>query len=243
MKHKESTKSAAMNLLALPMALLTVSCAPDAEADKLETDEVLEKFVDWHLGFATNKIQHDAALEADLNPRWALSELRFQRIWHDREDGYWIYYETSQPDVRPDRNEIWNVYRNDIGDLKVDIHFFDDTEKGLTYWGKGGNPAAFEDLTLDDITSRPGCNATYNWRPDFERFVGSNPHQECQTIGDSYIHQHVEFGLDEEGTLFRNDWHSFFDGEGKAKPSVTYNFGDQGPYVHLYTERYSAEKE
>lgn len=217
------------------MALLSFG----VPAQSLEDDALLTKFADWHLGFTTNRVQHDADLAAKAKPRWALSELRFNRIWHDRDDGYWIYYETSQPDVRPDRNEIWRLYRNDLGYLQIDIHLFNDVKQGLTYWGKGSDAKAFETLRTNDISTRAGCNPIYHWRPEYQRFVGVNPHEECKTFGDSYILQHVEIHKKEDGTLVRKDWHSFYDGSGVAKRGTGFKFGDQGPYIHFYTERYT----
>lgn len=222
----------------LMTALLVASASAGAQVDAIETDAMLTRFAEWHVGFTTNVVQRDADLAAGANPRWALSELRFQRIWHDRKDGYWLYYETSQPDVRPDRNEIWRLYRNSLGNLQVDIYLFNDVEKGLTFWGKGSDPRLFETVSMDDISTRAGCNAIYHWRAEFERFVGVNPHGECKTFGDSYLLQHVEISMAKDGTLVRKDWHSFYDGKGVAKRGAGFKFGDQGPYIHLYTERY-----
>lgn len=212
-----------------------------ARAEGLKDDALLTKFADWHLGFTTNQAQHDADLANEAKPRWALSELRFHRIWSERDDGYWIYYETSQPDVRPDRNEIWRLYRSDLGDLKVDIYAFNDTARGLAFWGKGADAEVFDAIAMDELSTRAGCNATYHWLPDFERFVGTNPHGKCTTIGASYLLQHVEIGLTEDGTLERNDWHSFYDENGVAKVGAQFKFGDQGAYRHLYTERYALD--
>lgn len=219
-------------------AVLAVAASLGARADTFKDDAMLTKFADWHLGFTTNMAQRDADVAAGADPRWALSELRFHRIWHDRDDGYWLYYETSQPDVRPDRNEIWRLYRNDRGNLKVDIHLFNDVQRGLTFWGQGADAKAFDVLEMDDISTSTGCNATYHWRDEFKRFVGVNPHGECLTFGNSYLLQHVEIGEAEDGTLVRKDWHSFYDENGVAKKGVGFKFGDQGPYLHLYTERY-----
>lgn len=214
-----------------------------AQAAELNDDELLIRLAEWHLGFTTNQVQHDLDLENKVIPRWALSELRFNRIWHDRDDGYWLYYETSQPDVRPDRNEIWRLHRNEQNNLQIDIYLFKDFKKGLTYWGKGSDPKSFEAIEMDEITSRAGCNAVYHWRSELERFVGVNPHGECMTyVGDSYILQHVEISKTEDGTLVRKDWHSFYDDKGVAKRGTGYKFGDQGPYIHLYTERYDLKR-
>ena len=224
---------------ALFLALFLPSVA--AYAQSLQDDVELTKFAEWHLGFTTNVVQRDADLAAGVDPRWALSELRFHRIWADRDDGYWLYYETSQPDVRPDRNEIWRLYRNDQGNLKVDIFLFNDIAAGLSYWGKGGDAGVFESIGLEDLSTQPGCNATYHWRADFERFVGVNPHGECMTFGGSYLLQHVEISKAEDSTLTRKDWHMFYDENGVAKRGQGFKFGDQGPYIHLYTERYELE--
>ena len=218
--------------------LFTITLTSGVHAQSHKDDSLLNKFVDWHLGFTTNVMQVDADLAAKANPRWGLSELRFQQIWHDRDDGYWIYYETSQPDVRPDRNQIWRLYRNTHGDLKVDSYFFNDIKQGLAFWGKGNDATLFEDIDMADLTTREGCNATYHWLAEFERFVGVNPHGECFTIGKSYLLQHVEISMAEDGTLIRKDWHSFYDENGIAKRGSQFKLGDQGPTVHLYTERY-----
>lgn len=209
-----------------------------AFADSHRDDELLSKFVSWHLGFTSNVIQRDVDLAAKANPRWGLSELRFQQIWRDREDGYWIYYETSQPDVRPDRNQIWRLFRNDQGDLKVDLYFFNDVEKGLTFWGKGNDATAFENVSIDELTTREGCNATYHWREKLQRFVGVNPHGECLTIGKSYLLQHVEISKNDDGNLVRKDWHSFYDENGIAKRGGNFKLGDQGATIHIYSETY-----
>lgn len=227
-----------MSLLRIAV-LLGVSASLTSQAGTLSDDAKLTKLADWHLGFTTNIAQHDADIAAGANPRWALSELRFHQIWSHRDDGYWLYYETSQPDVRPDRNEIWRLYRNDQGDLKVDIYQFNDVQAGLAMWGKGGDPEAFDSVSLNDISTRAGCNATYHWREEFERFVGVNAHGECTTIGDSYLLQHVEISKTESGKLVRRDWHVFYDENGIAKRGEGYKFGDQGPYIHIYLERFA----
>ena len=218
--------------------LLSLALTTGAHAQSLKDDAVLTKFVDWHLGFTTNVAQVNADLAAKADPRWGLSELRFQQIWHDREDGYWLYYETSQPDVRPNRNQIWRLYRNAYGSLKVDLYFFNDIEKGLTFWGKGNDASLFNEIDIDELSTREGCNATYHWLEEFERFVGVNPHGQCFTIGKSYLLQHVEISMADDGTLMRKDWHSFYDENGIAKQGSQFKLGDQGPTVHLYTERY-----
>lgn len=177
-------------------------------------------------------------LGAEATPRWGLSELRFRQIWSNRNDGYWLYYETSQPDVRPDRNQIWKLYRNTEGNLKVDAYNFKDLEAGLALWGKSGDDNTFEAIKIDDLTTTPGCNATYAWRADFERFVGTNLHQECYTFGKSYLLQHVEISKTDDGTLVRKDWHTFYDENGIAKKGAAYKTGTNGSTTHLYTERY-----
>ncbi len=220
------------------VAVLATAIGSGAQAESLKDDAVLTKFVEWHLGFTTNAKQRDVDLAAKVEPRWGLSELRFQRIWHDREDGYWLYYETSQPDVRPDRNQIWRLYRNDLGALKIDSYNFKDLDAGLAFWGKGDDPKSFDAVDVSDLATIPGCNATYTWRADFERFVGANVHEECFTIGKSYLMQQIEISKAEDGTLVRKDWHTFYDEHGVAKQGAMYKQGTHGPTVHLYTERY-----
>ena len=227
-----------MRLFQRAFLLMVATASFGAQADTLKDDAVLTKLADWHVGFTTNVAQRDADLAIEADPRWALSELRFQRIWHGRDDGYWLYYETRQPDVRPDRNEIWRLYRNGQGDLQVDIYLFNDVDKGLALWGKGGDPQSFETIEMGDLATRAGCSAVYHWRAEFERFVGVNPHGECQTFGKSYLLQHVEISEAKDGTLVRKDWHSFYNEKGVAKRGAGFKFGDQGPYIHLYTERY-----
>ncbi|MDO6695078.1 CpcT/CpeT family chromophore lyase [Aliiglaciecola sp. 3_MG-2023] len=229
-----------MKIIKNLLITLVISAAGllSAQAQNLEDETMLKKFVQWHLGFTTNVQQRDKDLAAKAEPRWGLSELRFQRIWHKRNDGYWIYYETSQPDVRPDRNQIWHLYRNDFGNLKVDLYSFKNIKHGLSFWGKGDDPEAFETIKMDELSTVAGCNATYHWIPEFARFSGVNTHQKCFTIGKSYLLQHVEISKMKDGTLVRNDWHSFYDENGVAKQGAKFKRGDQGPTIHLYTETY-----
>lgn len=236
-------KTKALQLTAIFMVSIlgAQSCARDHESASLENDALLAKFVDWHLGFTTNVEQRDADLAESVSPRWGLSELRFQRIWHDREDGYWLYYETSQPDVRPDRNQIWHLYRDVAGALRIDSYNFKDINAGLGYWGKGSDAKAFDGIDLADLISTPGCNAAYMWREDFARFIGVNPHEECNTIGKSYLLQHVEISKSTDGTLVRKDWHTFYGGDGVSKRGQKFKSGTYGPTIHLYTERYSLD--
>lgn len=228
-------KSAGLAILA---CLAISGCSADVNESSIRDDALLVKFAQWHLGFTTNIQQRDLDLVADAQQRWGLSELRFQQIWHDHEDGFWLYYETSQPDVRPDRNQIWRLYRNNEGALKVDSYNFKDVNAGLEFWGKGNDPTAFDVVNLSDLTTTPGCNATYTWRAEFDRFVGSNVHQECNTIGESYLMQHVEISKTETGTLVRNDWHTFYDENGIAKTGRAFKTGTEGPTIHLYTQTY-----
>lgn len=214
------------------------ACGQDRPAVPLEDDALLQKFAEWHLGFTTNVTQRDADVATQAVPRWGLSELRFQRIWKDRDDGYWLYYETSQPDVRPDRNQIWRLYRGAQGALRIYSYNFKNIEAGLAFWGKGGDAKAFDGIGLDALTSTAGCNAAYTWREEFERFIGVNPHEECGTIGDSYLLQHVEISKSAGGTLMRKDWHTFYGGDGVSKRGKIYKSGTYGPTIHLYTERY-----
>lgn len=196
-------------------------------------DEVLDKLMEWHLGFATNQAQYEADKAAGVQPAWALSELRFTEIWPEREGGYWIYYEVSQPEVRPDRNEIWNLYRNELGNLKVDVYRFKDIDRGLTFWGKWDRPETFEQIELEELSTVAGCNSTYHWLPELNKFSGINSHYDCP-VGNGYILQHIEISEDSSGVLQRNDWHWFFDGEGVAKTGPAFKLGNMGPYIHKY---------
>lgn len=205
-------------------------------AASVAQDEVLDKLLDWHLGFATNQAQYDADKAAGVSPAWALSELRFAKIWPERTDGYWIYYEVSQPDVRPDRNEIWRLYRNEFGDLKVDIYRFNDIDRGLMLWGKSDSPEAFDQLELEELATIQGCNGTYHWLPELNKFSGINSHHDCP-VGNGYILQHIEISEDANGVLQRNDWHWFFDGEGVSKTGSVFKLANMGPYIHKYVER------
>lgn len=218
----------------LPLMLLSVfALLNPVYAQDLEEDAVLAKLLDWHLGFATNQTQFDADKEAGVTPAWALSELRINQIWPEREDGYWVYYEVSQPEVRPDRNEIWQLYRNEMGDLQVDIYKFNDLDRGLTFWGKWDTPEVFDEIEFDELWTHAGCNLTYHWRADSKKFSGINSHGDCP-VGTGYILQHIELSEDSAGVLQRNDWHWFFDGEGIAKTGPLFKLGNMGPYIHKY---------
>lgn len=220
-------------LAAAGTTLCLAACATPVIAQS--GDSELDKLIDWHLGHATNKVQYETDKAAGVEPAWAYSDLRFQQIWQDRSDGVWIYYETSQPDVRPDRNEIWRVYRNEAGNLRVDLYYWNDIKDGLSYWGKGEDVDAFSAVSLDDLTVQEGCGLTYHWVPEFERFSGINPHGTC-TVGTGYILQHLEISKDESGNLIRKDWHWFFDKNGEAKMgSSGFKLGLHGAYVHEYT--------
>ncbi|MBX2848759.1 MAG: hypothetical protein KTR16_10585 [Acidiferrobacterales bacterium] len=212
-------------------AFSTSGCALE-----LKQDEVLNKLLDWHIGFATNQAQYDADKDARIKPAWALSELRLTKIWPEREDGHWVYYEVSQPQVRPDRNEIWKLYRSELGDLKVDVYRFNDIERGLTFWGKWNTPDIFEEISLDELTTVAGCNGTYHWLPESNKFSGINSHHDCP-VGNGYILQHIEISEDSNGDLQRNDWHWFFNGEGVAKTGPEFKLGNMGPYIHKYVKQ------
>ena len=213
--------------------LVLLGLANPAYSLDLEQDETLTKLLDWHLGFATNQVQYAADKAAGVTPAWALSELRLTQIWSDRDDAYWIYYEVSQPAVRPDRNEIWKLYRNEMGDLQVDIYRFNDIEYGLTYYGKWTTPEVFEAVELSELSTHAGCNLTYHWIPGVSKFSGINSHYDCP-VGNGYILQHIEISEDADGVLQRDDWHWFFDGEGVAKTGPSFKLGNMGPYVHKY---------
>ncbi len=208
-----------------------------AHSSPLSDDAMLKKLVEWQLGFTTNQQQYDTDTAAQAKPAWALSELRILRIWHDREDGYWLYYEVSQPAVRPDRNEIWRAYRNEFGDLKIDIHWFKDTEAGLKYWGKWKTPEAFDDIKMSEFRTQAGCNLTYHWIPDTEKFSGINSHKDCP-VGTGYILQHIEISKTDEDILQRNDWHTFYDAQGVPKSGAEFKTGTAGAYIHYYQETY-----
>ena len=204
-----------------------------AKAVTTEKDLVIDRLLEWHLGFTTNQAQYQADKEAGEQPAWALSEMRLTQIWTGRDDGYWIYYEVSQPAVRPDRNEIWNMYRNDHGDMKVDVYRFNNVEAGLAYWGKSQTPEVFEEIQLDQLTTVQGCNSTFHWIPELNKFSGINSHYDCP-VGNGYILQHIEITKDAVGTIQRNDWHWFFDGDGVAKTGPAFKLGNMGPYIHKY---------
>lgn len=215
-------------------ALVLGACATPLVAEPT-ADAELDKFIEWHLGYATNQAQYDADKAANADPAWAFSALRFQQIWADRTDGVWLYYETQQPDVRPDRNEIWRVYRNDLGNLRVDLYYFKDIQAGLTFWGKGDDVEAFSTIGVEDLDLKLGCGLTYHWVPEFEIFSGINPHGTC-AVGTGYVLQHLEISKDETGNLIRKDWHWFFDSKGEAKAGTGFKLGIHGAYVHEYVD-------
>ena len=84
------------SLLTITLCVGIQACSKIEPQTPASADALLTQFADWHLGFTTNLKQRDADLTADAMPRWGLSELRFTQIWPKREDGYWLYYETSQ---------------------------------------------------------------------------------------------------------------------------------------------------
>ncbi|MEL7219444.1 MAG: CpcT/CpeT family chromophore lyase, partial [Pseudomonadota bacterium] len=133
------------------------------------------------------------------------------------------------------RNEIWRIYRNEAGYLRVDLYYFKDIQAGLKFWGKGDDKDAFTSITLDDLELKEGCGLTYHWVPEYNLFSGINPHGKC-AVGAGYILQHLELSRDESGTLIRKDWHWFFDENGEAKGGTGFKLGIHGAYVHQYSD-------
>lgn len=102
--------------------------------------------------------------------------LEMKRIWHHREDGYWLYVEQAVSEYldRPYRQRVCKLFKSD-GMLASDIYELEEAEKFI---GAYSDISVFDSVTIDNLIYRTGCTVILERVSDNE-FRGGTVGENC----------------------------------------------------------------
>ncbi|MHC4948831.1 MAG: CpcT/CpeT family chromophore lyase [Planctomycetota bacterium] len=155
---------------AAPAAEPVAAPAPELDLDSRD----LKRLVRWMIGSFSNVMQAEADPQQYVEAR-----VEIVRIWHGREDGFWLYAEHAV-DIDPDRPYQQRVYRATAwtdGTLRLEPYEFPPGE-ALRHAGAWRSFDPLADLAPEDLVARPDCPILL--RPEDDRmFVGATEGDGC----------------------------------------------------------------
>lgn len=145
--------------------------------------------------------------------------LHMYPIWEEK--GNWLYVEQAMNSMqdKPYRQRIYEVKRNENGQLTSYVY----TLPNDSLWiGKWKTPEAFNDLSMENLRLRDGCEVVLTKKSD-SSFVGTTQNGTCESTlrGASYAMSEVE--ITAKGIT---SWDQGFDSEGQQVWGAT-----EGGYV------------
>ena len=212
MQHLNSIRLGA----ALLAAVFAIGC--DA-ADTAPND--FDQLVDW----MTGSFSSEAQAEADSS--YFDIRLEMVRIWHEREDGVWLYVEQADAESldQPYRQRIYRVLESSGSTFASEVYEMADP---LRFAGAWRNPDSFGTLSPDSLTARAGCTVFLR-RISESEFSGSTSGTGCESVirGASYATSEVSVTHDS-----LTSWDRGFAADGNQVWGAI-----DGPYVFLKVGR------
>jgi len=145
---------------------------PMADIQKITfTTSKLETLVQMMSGSFSSQAQADTSSD----PYHFDVRLKMRRIWPERTDGYWLYVEQAYQESQnsPYRQRIYKVFEAN-GQLQDFIYGIPNQ---ASYVGAWNNPAAFNNLTPEQLTLKPNCGLLFNDLGD--HFAGATQGTGC----------------------------------------------------------------
>ena len=136
--------------------------------------------------------------------------LRVLRLWPERQDQYWFYFEYVDPknEAKAFRQRISRLVREGDRVTMIDYAFPSDARNFLGEWRK---PHPFESVDPARLKPLPGCRAF--WLVQHDAVVsGGTETDTCQGDGPPGTHEHVDYWL---GSSFLRTWAQQLDASGK----------------------------
>ena len=131
--------------------------------DEATTSDV-DDLVAWMTGTFSNAVQ------ASEDPDVLAVNLHVAPVWHDRDDGRWLYLEqaVADHDDRPYRQRVLRVSEIVDGLFEIAIHTLPDPPEAVGAWQR---EAPLSELEPTDLEPREGCSVLLRRRGS--SFVGS----------------------------------------------------------------------
>ncbi len=145
------------------LIMLSIRILPQQKSD-------LDILLSWMIGSFSSEEQ------AKNDSDYYNISLEMQRIWNERNDGYWLYVEQSVASSKdkPYRQRIYHLYQYD-GVIRSVIYSIPDEERFI---GGCKNISVFDELSPEELESREGCDVIIT-RKDENTFVGNTIDKNC----------------------------------------------------------------
>jgi hypothetical protein len=148
--------------------------------------------------------------------------LHMKRIWHDREDGIWLYVEqamATSPE-KPYRQRVYRLRRYEGRFFESAVFTLNAPANVIGGWK---DTTLFDALTPSDLTARKGCEVYL--RKTAEGFTGGTEGMACASDLRGAAYATSEVTITPQFVL---SWDRGFDNTGKQVWGAT-----EGPYVFL----------
>jgi len=186
-----------------------------------QTDSKYNTLQDWMTG------SFSSAEQAKTDTNFFDIRLEMVQIWHDRNDGIWLYVEQAAAWAlkKPYRQRVYqltakpdNTYESAVFELPGPLRFA----------GRWNEENAFSDLTPDSLIQRDGCAIILTFTEN--AFIGSTDGKRCLSTlrGASYATSEVRI---EENVL--SSWDRGFDKNGNQVWG-----SENGPYIFKKIKNY-----
>jgi len=215
---KKGSAIACMLLLAACATAPAPAPAPGAvptsadTLDVLQAREGLERLVSYLVGTWNSIPQKEGYGDS------APMRLRIARIWPERADGYWLYWEYANPadDRRVTRQRIVHF----VGEgSTIRALMYRLPENPASYAGEWSKERPFASVGPDSLSELQGCAAVWD-RPFEIYFASGTPGDACPGDRPEIRNEHSEFFL---GPSSMRSWITGVDSAGKRV------YGPSGP--------------
>ncbi len=208
------------NLFFLLTVLIHFSISTSIVAQE-RTDSNFNTLRDWMTG------SFSSAEQAKTDTNFLDIRLEMVQIWHDRNDGIWLYVEQAAAWAlkKPYRQRVYRIAAKPDNTYESAVFELPDP---LRFAGRWNEENAFSDLTPDSLILREGCAITLSFTDS--AFVGSTDGKRCLSTlrGASYATSEVRI---EENVL--NSWDRGFDKKGNQVWGSA-----NGPYIFKKIKNY-----
>lgn len=135
-------------------------------------DEGFTVLVDWMTGIYASEAQ------SKTDPEYFDIRLAMARIWHDREDGVWLYVEQAVAQMmdKPYRQRVYRLRH--VGARIYESSVYELPGDPLAHAGAHTTEKPLGEMSPDDLTLMPGCGVVLRRMPD-GTFAGSTLGSQC----------------------------------------------------------------